>query len=140
MIVTGSQDWDNAAIVWLALERVHQFDPGVLLVSGACPRGADLLCETSWADLGGEIERHPAAWYPGGRYDGMAGIRRNQEMADLGAWGCLAFGLPCERRACAGKPADEDWPFHVTHGTGHCSRYAKARGIAVRRFTPVSPA
>jgi hypothetical protein len=135
LLVTGSQDWDDAAVIWRILKNVWTYDPETLLVSGACPRGADLLCETYWDEyLGGGTERHPVpTWYPNGRYDSMAGIRRSCAMVDLGAWGCLAFGLPCERRDCRGKPPDDGWPYHVTHGTKHCSRYAAARGIPVRR-------
>jgi hypothetical protein len=138
LLVTGSQDWDDFAVVRRVLKKLWDFDPDILQVSGACPRGADLMCETFWDEyLGGGTERHPANWYPDGKtLDRSAGFRRNVEMVDLGAWGCLAFGLPCERRPCAGKPADPGWPFHVTHGTGHCSRYAQAKGIPVRRFTP----
>lgn len=138
LLVTGSQDWDDAAVIWRVLKKLWNFDPDILLVSGACPRGADLLCETYWDEyLGGGIERKAADWYPNGRYDSSAGIRRNCEMVDLGAWGCVAFGLPCERQQCRGKPADPGWPFHVTHGTGHCARYAEARGIPVKRYTPI---
>jgi hypothetical protein len=140
LLVTGSQDWDSLEIIRVPLKKVWDADPETLLVSGACPRGSDLLCEMFWREyLGGDIERHPADWYPGGGpYDGMAGIRRSSEMVDLGAWGCVAFGLPCARVGCRGKPADEGWPFHVTHGTKHCSRYAEAKGIPVKRYTPIS--
>lgn len=135
LIVTGSRNWDDFGMCRTVLKRAWDFDPDILLVSGGCPRGADLICETIWDEyLGGGYEVHPADWYPGGRYDGMAGIRRNQEMVDLGAWACLAFGLPCERRECRAKPADEGWPYHVSHGTKHCACYAQARGIPVRRF------
>jgi hypothetical protein len=138
LLVTGSQDWDDFATVRRVLKKLWDYDPDILLVSGACPRGADLMCETVWDEyLGGGVERHPADWYPDGRYDNRAGIRRNEEMVRLGVWGCVAFGRSCERVACRGKLADEKWPFHVTHGTEHCSRYAEAHGIPVKRFTPI---
>lgn len=138
LLVTGSQDWDDFAVVRRALKKLWDFDPDILLVSGACPRGADLLCETIWDEyLGGATERHLADWYASGSFDRAVGFRRSEKMADLGAWGCLAFGLPCERVACRGKPADPGWPFHVTHGTKHCSRYAETRGIPVKRYTPI---
>jgi hypothetical protein len=138
LLVTGSQDWDDAVLVGKVLKRAWNYDVEMLLVSGGCPRGADLICETYWDEfLGGDIERHPADWYPNGVLDNMAGFRRNDAMVRLGAWGCVAFGLPCERVACRGKPADPGWPFHVTHGTKHCARAAGACGIPVRRFTPI---
>jgi hypothetical protein len=137
LLVTGSQDWDDAAAVWSALKVVWTYDPDTLLVSGACPRGSDLLCETYWGEyLGGGTERHPADWYPNGRFNRGAGLRRSEKMVRLGAWGCIAFGLPCERQSCVGKPPDPGWPFHVTHGTGHCSRFAEEFGISVKRYTP----
>jgi hypothetical protein len=138
LLVTGSQDWDDWEAVRRPLKALWDFDPDILLVSGGCPRGADLMCETFWTEyLGGDIERHPADWYPRGTYDSTAGIRRNEMMVRLGAWGCLAFGLPCEREACRGKAPNPGWPFHVTHGTGHCARYAESCGIPVKRFTPI---
>lgn len=142
LIVTGSQGWDDFGLCRKVLKRLWDADPDILLVTGGCPRGADLICETIWDEyLGGGYECHPVDWYPhGGPYDAMAGIRRNCEMVDLGAWGCVAFGLPCERRGCAGKPADKGWPYHVTHGTGHCAAYAQAKDIAVKRFTPIRTA
>jgi hypothetical protein len=135
LLVTGSQNWDDAGTVWRVLKAVWTYDPETLLVSGACPRGADLLCETYWDEyLGGGTERHPADWYPAGR---GAGFRRNEKMVRLGAWGCAAFGLPCERHECRGRKPDSGWPFHVTHGTGHCSRYAEDHGIPVKRIVPI---
>lgn len=141
LLVTGSQDWDDARVIWAALKKVWLYDPETLLVSGACPRGADLLCETYWDEyLGGGTERHPVDWYASGSFDRAAGFRRSEEMVRLGAWGCLAFGLPCERKDCAGRKPDDGWPFHVTHGTGHCARYAEAGGIRVKRYTPIPAA
>lgn len=138
LLVTGSRDWDDAAVIWKALKAVWTYDPDTLLVSGACPRGADLLCETYWDEyLGGGTERHPAAWYPNGSLDRGAGFRRNEKMVRLGAWGCLAFGLPCAQRSCNSMPTDPGWPFHVTHGTGHCAALAEENDIPVRRFTPI---
>lgn len=58
-------------------------------------------------------------------------------MVQLGADICVAFGMPCTRPACVNVPPDPGWPYHVSHGTGHCAEYAEARGIPVRRFTPI---
>ena len=62
---------------------------GVLLVHGACPRGADAIGSAYAARTPGyQIEAHPADWR---RYGRAAGHRRNAEMITLGADGCVAF-------------------------------------------------
>jgi YspA, cpYpsA-related SLOG family len=68
------------------LDRHHG---GVLLVHGACPRGADAIAAACAARTPGyQIEAHPADWR---RYGRAAGYRRNAEMVALGADGCAAF-------------------------------------------------
>ena len=64
-------------------------DRGVLLVHGACPRGADAIAATyaAWTP-GYRTEAHLAHWRQYGR---AAGYRRNAEMIALGADGCAAF-------------------------------------------------
>lgn len=138
VIVTGSQDWTDPELVRKVLRAVWIWaPPGTVLVSGGCPRGADRLAETAWRALGGEVETHRPVWRPNGVWDPAAGIRRSEHMVLLGASLCVAFGLPCQRAGCAGKPADPEWPFHVTHGTGHCSLFAARHGIRTGRFTPI---
>jgi hypothetical protein len=133
ILVTGSQDWADRGSIHRVLKALWILAPGAVLVSGACPRGADALAEAAWRDLGGEVEPHPADW---GRHGRAAGMRRSEEMVQLGAGICVAFGMPCTRPACAGRRPDPGWPYHVSHGTGHCARYAEEHGVPVRRFTP----
>lgn len=140
LLVTGSQDWDDAATVWRVLKAVWTFDPDTLLVSGGCPRGADLLCESYWDEyLGGGVERHRPDWYPNrdGVLDRAAGFRRSEHMVRLGAWGCAAFILPCEKPGCADRRPDRGLAYHGTHGSVHCANYAEDHGIPVRRFGPI---
>jgi hypothetical protein len=140
LLATGSRGWDDAETIWRLLKTAWTFDPGMLLVHGACPRGADLLCDVYWDEyLGGGVERHPADWYPNGRLDRAAGFRRNEDMARLGAWGCLAFILPCAASACAGRKPDRGLPYHGTHGSVHCANFAEDSGIPVRRVTAPIP-
>jgi SLOG family YspA-like protein len=133
ILVTGSQDWGDAAAVHRVLKALWTITPGAVLVSGECPRGADAHAGAFWRGLGGEVDPHPADW----RQGRAAGIRRSEKMVQAGADICVAFGMPCTRPACANRAADEGWPFHVSHGTGHCARYAEDHGIPVRRFTPI---
>lgn len=141
LLVTGSRSWDDAEAIWRALKAAHAFDPDILLVHGACPRGADLLAEACWDEnLGGGTERVPVTdWYSGSALDLSAGIRRNVRMIlEHGPfWGCLAFIMPCPN--CPGKRPDRGLPYHGSHGGVHCANYAEDRGIPVRRFAAPIP-
>lgn len=135
VIVTGSQDWTDPELVRKVLRAVWIWaPPGTVLVSGGCPRGADRLAERAWRGLGGEVERHRPDWP---RYGKAAGFRRSEHMVLLGASLCVAFGMPCRKPECAGKDPDPKWPYHVTHGTGHCSLFAEEHGIRTGRFPPI---
>lgn len=90
VLVTGSRDWSDALGINAVLEEIDIAYPTerVTLVSGACPTGADAMCETIARAFGWDVERHPADWRTFGK---RAGYLRNQEMVDLGADVCLAF-------------------------------------------------
>jgi hypothetical protein len=120
ILITGSRDWTDRATIEAALSE--QWSPtecpvGQVLVSGACPTGADRIAEDVWLQMGGDVERHPADWDKHGK---AAGPRRNQEMVDLGAAICLAFPLPNSR------------------GTKHCMAAAERAGIPVHVFHPIA--
>lgn len=92
ILITGSREWIGQGVIDRTLDRAWAYlggDPETVLVSGACPRGADAMCER-WASLRGiAIERHPADWNgPAGR---GAGFARNAEMVNAGADLCVAF-------------------------------------------------
>jgi YspA, cpYpsA-related SLOG family len=90
LLVTGSRAWDDVRTIERALGVILGRHPeGVLLVHGACPRGADAIAAACAARTPGyRIEAHPAHWR---RYGRAAGYRRNAEMIALGADGCAAF-------------------------------------------------
>jgi hypothetical protein len=89
VLITGSQTWAHRATIRDALAEL--WHPDTVLVSGACPRGADALCEACWTHWHGRIERHPAHWRPNGVFVRSAGFRRNESMVAAGADVCLAF-------------------------------------------------
>jgi YspA, cpYpsA-related SLOG family len=90
LLVTGSRTWDDVRTIEQALAVIlDRHSEGVLLVHGACPRGADAIAAAYAARTPGyRIEEHPADWR---RYGRAAGYRRNAEMITLGADGCAAF-------------------------------------------------
>jgi hypothetical protein len=90
LLVTGSRTWHDIAAIEQVLAVILDRHPeGVLLVHGACPRGADAIAAACAARTPGyQVEAHPADWR---RYGRAAGYRRNAEMIASGADGCAAF-------------------------------------------------
>ena len=87
VLVTGSRTWDDRKRIEMAL--AYQRSKGrFILVSGACPTGADRIAEDVAEGWGLPVERHPADW---DRLGKRAGFVRNAEMVNLGADVCLAF-------------------------------------------------
>lgn len=126
VLVTGSRDWDDEDVVWDALldtwhdaTQIVGLDHLLIVVHGACPRGADQMAHR-WAQsqrFHGESVRpelHPANWEQHGK---RAGFLRNQAMVDLGADICLGFIKDNSR------------------GASHTAERAEAAGVAVRRYT-----
>jgi hypothetical protein len=111
VLVTGSRTWTDEEAIADALAG-HWHDGNALLITGACPRGADEIAERIWRARGGLVERHPADWDTGRD----AGMRRNAAMVALGADVCLAFVRD-------GSP-----------GATHAARLAEQAGIPVHRF------
>ncbi|MGH3923319.1 MAG: SLOG family protein [Pseudonocardiaceae bacterium] len=112
VLITGSRTWTNTATIREALLAVWG-DGATVLISGACPRGADRIAEMFWTRWGGRIERHPADWTRHGR---SAGMRRNAVMVAAGADVCLAF-------------IRDDSP-----GASHTARLAEHAGIPTHRY------
>ena len=113
MLVTGSRTWTDTGTIRDALASVWG-DGSAVLVSGACPRGADRFAEACWTRWGGRVERHRADWDRHGR---AAGYRRNTAMVERGAEVCLAFLRGNSR------------------GASHTAALAEAAGIPTHRHT-----
>lgn len=70
----------------------------IVIVEGACDDSADEFANewVRWKlrrNPGANVkpERHPANWYPNGKFDKRAGFERNQVMVNCGANYCLCF-------------------------------------------------
>jgi hypothetical protein len=98
ILVTGSRTWTNTRILddallnaWHDAVQVYGAGVAIVVVHGACPRGADSYAD-AWASRQDpryvSVEPHPADWKKHGR---GAGFRRNAEMVQCGADLCLAF-------------------------------------------------
>lgn len=87
VLLTGSRSWTDTATIRVAL-AAQWGDGRAVLVSGACPTGADRIAEQVWTRWGGRVERHRADWARHGR---SAGFARNAAMVAAGATVCLAF-------------------------------------------------
>jgi hypothetical protein len=90
ILVTGSRTWHDGRRIRKALAAAVHADPheAHVLVSGACPSGADAIAEETAMDMGWDVETHPADW---DKYGKRAGFIRNDEMVKLGADLVLAF-------------------------------------------------
>lgn len=136
VLVTGSRTWNDEQMVADALleawnDALQDGAPGIIVVHGACPRGADAIADRWARSAGIQVEDHPAQNHPSqdfGPWPG-AGPHRNAYMIDLGADIALAFIGPCENPRC---PRTRP---HPSHGAAGCAGLAKAAGIPVRRYT-----
>lgn len=131
VLVTGSRDWDDEKLLRRELSLVWNEHGPVVVVHGACPRGADAMA-ARWValwektGLGGVTEEpHPAEDH--GPWP-QCGPIRNRHMVSLGASLCLAFISPCTKRGCR-RPRP-----HGSHGATGCADMAQAAGITVRRW------
>lgn len=108
VLITGSRGWSDYAFIDNCLRHVGMiaefaqmkfsmgFSKHPVLISGACPQGADMMCEMVAKELGWPIEPHPAVWYPqgpDGPRDRLAGFSRNIEMVESRPDITLAFNL-----------------------------------------------
>lgn len=125
ILITGSRTWTDRSVIAKTLDP---FPDGSILVSGACPSGADKLCEEYADQRGWKIERHAARWQVDGAYNSRAGFERNEFMVALGADVCVAFVHPCKR--CSVKA--ERLAPHGSHGALHTYNLAQRAGMETR--------
>lgn len=93
ILITGSRDWPFERQLCNTLNEyrdktIKGLGERHILVSGACPTGADAMAEAYAKDVGWIVERYPANW---STYGKRAGFIRNAEMVEMGADLCIAF-------------------------------------------------
>lgn len=80
ILITGSRTWTDTEYIRQVFTSLNEtIDQDITLVSGHCPKGADMLGEKIALELGWDVELHPADWNQHGR---KAGFIRNQKMVD----------------------------------------------------------
>jgi len=115
LLITGSRIWVDKEAIAVELRKVwKEHGSDVTLISGACPDGADAICENLGKLAGWIVETHPAEW---NKYGRCAGYKRNAEMVLLGADMCLAFIK------------------NESKGATHTATYAEKRGINTIKVT-----
>lgn len=131
VLVTGSRTWSDASLLWRHLdEELGSGGPGLVVVHGACPDGADALAQR-WCDMveprlgRNPAERHPADWRRHGR---AAGNLRNSVMVAFGADVCLAYLDVCDTVGCSLRGQ------HPSHGAMDCLKKARVAGVECRAF------
>lgn len=121
-LLTGSRTWDDEQTILKALDFVANAAEGgrydrLVVVHGACPKGADAIADKWvrlwWGSLPASAERHPALWDKFGK---RAGIVRNELLVAKGAHLALAF-------------IRDDSP-----GATHCAELAVEAGIPIHIF------
>lgn len=87
-LVTGSRNWSDTDAIADALAALRaEHGRNLVIVHGACPRGADAIADAWCRRTGTTVERHPADWSTGR----SAGHRRNTAMVGTRPDLCLAF-------------------------------------------------
>jgi hypothetical protein len=140
VLVTSSRSWTLRTKLYAALDdaerRAHEAGYRAVVIVHGHARGGDKMAD-DWtlfpsplAHMARLAERHAltrADWYPGGKFDPSAGMRRNAEMVALGADEALAFADECRKTTCARRRP------HISHGTAHCIGLAERAGMPTRK-------
>lgn len=115
LLVCGGRSFSDEDMLWRKLD-IYTADLGakIVVVTGACPRGADAMAERWASKHWHTIKRFHAAWEDGPK----AGPIRNQEMVDFLLTQVLRFAVAFHD----GKSA----------GTGDCVRRVRAANIPLK--------
>jgi hypothetical protein len=85
---TGGKDFEDHRLVWQALDRVHAKHPGMVLLHGGTPTGADLIA-AKWAEARKVV---PIAFRPDwAKHAKAAPFKRNDQMLDVLPIGVIVF-------------------------------------------------
>lgn len=87
ILISGSRNWSDQQTIYRALGEYAGAEH-VVLLSGRCMQGADVICEAYALENDWEIEAYPADWKQFGK---KAGPMRNAAMVAAGADIALIF-------------------------------------------------
>jgi hypothetical protein len=87
VLVAGSKFWTDWQTLMAALSLV--WEPDAVLVTGACPEGAEELAAWCWRQWGGRVQRWEFDW---DEPHGTVVASRHRRMLEGGADVCLDFG------------------------------------------------
>lgn len=134
ILCTGSREWTDEDLIRDVLDSLAarylcfgEKRDSMVIVHGACPKGADAIVAQVARELGYEVEPHPADVKRHG--SPRAFYIRNHEMVEAGAALCLAFWCPgrCSTEKNAMDKAE-------SRGTGDTFTRAVMAGIPVRIY------
>lgn len=112
VLITGSRIWTDVIAITKVLDWLHtRHGAALIVVHGACPRGADAIADAWCRRTTVAVERHPADWSTGR----SAGHVRNAVMVNTRPDLCLAFIR------------------HNSPGASGCARLAERAGIPTVR-------
>lgn len=144
VLVTGARNWTDRDLIRATFSQLweHWGARSVVrpvLLSGACPTGADALAEQLWREQRFDVAAIPADWKAHGK---RAGFIRNAELVDAAVQlqrsgchvVCTAFIQLCSQPNCAQADDEQlrpDIGGHYSHGTMHCRKAALQAGLPV---------
>ena len=135
IVVTGPREWTDYDTIYSSLAQGVPLISETTLVEGEA-EGFDKLCRRAALELGMDVKPMPIeTWYPGGRFDPLAGHKRNQAMIDWAlSTGDTVVGfagiMPCTKPGCRLNRK------HNTHGTADCIKRLVAAKITTRKVYP----
>jgi hypothetical protein len=119
-----------------------EWEPDTVLVTGACPKGAEDLAARCWQHWGGQVERWPFDW---DQPEGLVVIGRHRAMIQAGADTCLNFGGSTGRGSLRALAREAGLPVYgwtpslgQAESCTHCSQSVRSQLTFTVRARPGS--
>lgn len=137
LVVCGSRSWNHIDIVWQTLDRCLVAHPGLIIIHGKCPTGADAIADTWAVDHHIPVIRYKADWYGPCMSDCRHAYRLPGQV-------CVAAGPRRNRLMIAETGPDEMIAFVYTDpgmskGTLGAVAIANELGVVVNKIEEARP-